>query len=93
MSVKIRLRSDKTVAEIADAESGDRIKGLSKIVITHDIGSRPEAELHIITDEPAKYDAEAEATFLAMSTVAGEMKAVKRIEFEDGEIIQYGDPV
>ena len=88
MSVKII--SDKTLAKIMDSDTGDRIKGIGRIEITHDIGSRPEVELHIVSTEQGKYNVEADETFWVMSTVDGEMKQVKSIEFLDGQVIDYG---
>ena len=86
----VRIRSDKTVARIMDSETDERVKGIEKIEITHQIGSMPVAELQIASVEPAKYDITAEPVFLVKSTLTGEMKQVKNIEFEDGEIISYG---
>ena len=93
MAIIVRMKSDRTVSEILDTESGDRVKGVSKVVITHDIGSVPEIDLHIISTDRGSYAVEGEAKFLARSTVDGELKAVKNIEFVDGEIINYGEPV
>ncbi len=86
----VRIQSDGTVARIMDSETKERVKGIGRIEIVHDIGAMPVAELQIVSNEPSKYDVTAEPTFWAMSTVAGEMKQVKKIEFEDGEIISYG---
>ena len=93
MAVIVRMKSDRTVSEILDTESGDRVKGVSKVVITHDIGSAPQIELHIISTDRGSYTTEGEAKFLARSTVDGVLKPVKSIEFLDGEIINYGEPV
>ena len=88
--LRLKLRSDKTV--IVDSDLEERLKGVTKVVITHETGTRPEAEIHILSEEAAKYDAQVDATFLVASTNSGEMKPVKAIEFEDGEVINYGDP-
>lgn len=93
MAIIVKMKSDKTVSEIVDTDTGDRVKGVSKVVITHDIGSVPEVELHIVSNDRGSYVTEGEAKFVAMSTVAGIMKPVKQIKFEDGEIINYGEPV
>ena len=93
MATIVRMKSDRTVSEILDTETGDRVKGVSKVVITHDVGSLPQVELHIVADDRAAYQLEGEAKFYAKSTVSGDMKPVKTIEFEDGEIINYGEPV
>lgn len=93
MAIIVKMKSDRTVSEIVDTETGDRVKGVGKVVITHDIGSVPEVELHIVSSDRGSYVTEGEAQFVAMSTVAGVMKPVKKIEFQDGEIINYGELV
>ena len=93
MATIVRMKSDRTVSEILDTDTGDRVKGVSKVVITHDIGSLPEVELHIVSEDRAAYQLEGEAKFCVKSTITGDMKPVKSIEFEDGEIINYGVPV
>ena len=89
MAVRVMMRSDRPAAKITDADTGDPIKGVTKVVMTHEIGSLPEAEIHILSDDRAAYDVEADAKFFVKSTVTGDMKRVKQIEFADGEIINY----
>ena len=50
----------------------------------------PIIELTIVNVDPGQYEVEASASFMAASTVTGEVKPVKSIEFEDGEVIDYG---
>ena len=90
MFTRVKVRDNRSVPEVIDSDTGERLKGLQKVVITHEHGIRPEVELSILSNEPAKYDAEADAVFEVMATTTGEMKRVKKIEFEDGEIIEYG---
>lgn len=88
----VRMKSENTVCQVVDTDTGDKIKGVGRIEIVHEIGSRAQAEIHMISEAPSKYNLEAEARFFVMSTKDGQMKAVKQIQFEDGEIIDYGDP-
>ena len=89
--LRLKLRSDKTI--VVDSDLEERLKGVTKVVITHEYGTRPQAEVHILSEEAAQYDAQVDATFLVASTNSGEMKPVKAIEFADGEVIDYGEPV
>lgn len=88
--IRVKIQSDKGVCKIKDADTGEVIKGISRIDIDHDVGSLPIIELTIVNVDPGQYEVEGEASFLVHSTTNGEMKRVKQIEFEDGEIINYG---
>ena len=90
--LQIRYRSDKGVIEMRDSETGDRIRGAAKVEIEHVSGARPVADVQIVSTEMAQIDIDADAHFNVISTVDGKMKRVKMIEFEDGEIINYGEP-
>lgn len=85
----VKIRSDKGITKVLDSDTGEVIRGITKVEITHDVGALPIVSLEITSVEPGQYSAEASASFLVMSTVAGKMKPVKIIEFEDGEIIDY----
>ncbi len=88
--IRVRIQSDKGICKIKDADTGEVIKGICGVNINHDIGALPIIELTIINVDPGQYEVEADASFMVMSTATGEMKPVKSIEFEDGEVIDYG---
>ncbi len=83
------LAKDKGITKVIDADTGEVIKGITKVEITHDVGVLPIVSLEIVSIDSGQYNVEASASFLVMSTVDGKMKPVKTIEFEDGEVIDY----
>ena len=89
--LQVRYRSDKGVIDMRDSETGDRIRGITRVDIEHNSGQRPVAEVQIKSTEMAEIEIDADAHFCVVSTVDGKMKRVKMIEFEDGEVINYGE--
>ena len=87
--IKVRMRSDKVFTDVMDTDAGERVKGLAAVNVRHDQGSVPVIDLEIVSSEVGSFDVEGYAQFSVMSTATGEMKAVKRIEFSDGEVIDY----
>lgn len=87
--IRVKTRSDKTFTEVMDTDAGERVKGLKAVNIRHDQGSLPVIDLEIVSSDVGSFDVEGNAQFSVMSTATGEMKAVKRIEFVDGEVIDY----
>ena len=88
--IRVQIKSDKGVFKALDADTGEPIKGIGKVEVVHNMGTLPIIELSIISTDVGQYSIEGDGTFMAMSTVSGEMKAVKNIEFQDGETIDYG---
>jgi hypothetical protein len=84
----IRVTSDGTShrTKITNAETGDEIKGISrvKIEITHSDIVR--ATLDLVAPQ---IDTRGKAEYRVSSPKTGELKKVRKIEFADGEIFEF----
>jgi len=85
----VKIKSDKGITKVMDLDTGEVIRGITKVEIMHDVGALPIVSLEIASVEPGQYNVECSARLLVVSTVEGKMKPVKKIEFEDGEVIDY----
>lgn len=88
--IRVKMRSDKGVCKVLDTDNGEPIKGVARVEITQEVGALPIISLEIATTDVGQFEVEADAQFLVVSTTTGEKKPVKSIEFEDGEVINYG---
>lgn len=91
--IRVKILSDKGATKIVDADTSEVIKGVRKVEITHNVGDLPIISLEIVSTDNGQFAISGDASIMVMSTVDGKMKPVKSIEFEDGEVINYGEPV
>jgi hypothetical protein len=72
--------------KITDVESGAEIKGVARAVIEIAAAEPCTAKLEIFG---VQSDVRADAEFLIVNPTTGALKAVKRIEFADGESVDF----
>lgn len=85
----IRIKSEGGVSNgtvVTNSETGEEIKGITGIAVDLRVNDLVRAKIELCA---AQVDVVAQAEFLVASPKTGDLKAVRRIEFADGEVVEF----